>query len=119
VLRVLAMVILSMSAFAASAADESRISGAALAQIQGAYKVRTEAQAAKAAVESLNREVAPAYSPVGVVLELTKAHRKVGAIDRGDLVWFVEVINRGASDLVPVPEGLMWVRARDGIVVQL
>jgi hypothetical protein len=82
-------------------------------------RIRTEAQAANAAIASIDRAKAPAYDPMGVVLQLSKAHRTVASVKRGDVVWLVQVVNRGASDLVPVPECLVWVRSRDGAVAQL
>jgi hypothetical protein len=87
--------------------------------LSDADQIRSEAQAARAAIASLGRTEAPAYYPMGVVLQLSKAHREIGGVSRGDVVWLVQVINRGASDLTPVPEGLVWVRARDGVVARL
>ncbi|MFL6659792.1 MAG: hypothetical protein ACJ8GW_17050 [Massilia sp.] len=52
-------------------------------------------------------------------MELSKAHVDAGLIRRGEPVWLVSVVNAGASDLVPIPDALVWVRASDGLVVHL
>jgi hypothetical protein len=88
-------------------------------QLRDADLIRTGAQAASAAIASIDRAKASTYDPIAVVLQLSKAHRDVGSVKRGEIVWLVQVINRGASDLMPVPECLVWVRARDGAVARL
>lgn len=92
---------------------------AALHEAGDSAKVRSKEAASRAAVEFLARPESASFRPMGMVLALSRAHRQIGDIEERDLVWLVAVINRGASDLTPKPEGLFWVRLRDGSVVGL
>lgn len=81
--------------------------------------IQTEADAQAHAVQALRADKGPGFPRYGRVLDLTRAHGKWGQIDRGEFVWLVSVMSAGSSDLNPVPEALVWVRAKDGAVVFL
>ena len=59
------------------------------------------------------------FQPFGRVLDLSRAHTNVGKIERGQWVWLVSVTNAAESDLNPIPEYLIWVRAKDGVSERL
>ena len=92
---------------------------AAIAALKSSDVVRTEAAAQAVAIHALQRDQSPSYSPYAKVLDLTRAHSQWNQISRGEFVWLVSILNAGSSDLSPVPEALVWVRARDGAVVFL
>ena len=91
----------------------------ALGALRSSDIVRTEATAKAVAIQALQRDQSPSYSPYAKVLDLTRAHKQWSQINRGEFVWLVSILNAGSSDLNPVPEALVWVRARDGAVVFL
>ena len=80
--------------------------------------IRTESAANAAAIASTQKP-SGTYQPYGKVLELTRAHADSGKVKRGDWVWLVSIANSGASDINPIPDYLVWVRAKDGVVIPL
>ena len=111
--------VLAISLLLAISAPSIAAPKVALASLSSTDQVRSETDAKAIAVRSIGAKAGPSYQLYGVVLELSRAHRNMGEIKRGDLVWLISVINAGASDLTPVPEDLIWVRAKDGAVVHL
>jgi hypothetical protein len=114
-LRRLTGLLLLISALNCAAA----VSDVAIQNLSQSNAVRTESEAQKRAVASLPVSKSASVQLFGKVLELSKSHIDAGPIKRGEWVWLVSVINAAASDLNPVPDGLVWVRAEDGIVVRL
>ena len=86
--------------------------------LQKSDLIRTESAANAAAVTSTQKPMG-SYRPYGKVLELTRAHADSGKVKRGDWVWLVSIANSGASDINPIPDFLVWVRAKDGVIITL
>lgn len=78
--------------------------------------VRTEEAAISRALSATRRTGNRYY---GRVIELSRAHADGRDIRHGGWVWVVSIQDSMASDLWPVPNELVWVAAKDGVVVPL
>src|SRR5690348_2472937 len=85
----------------------------------GNLKVPNAKEAERLAIASLKRSPDAAASLYATVLTLTKAHRSIDGINAREWVWLVLVQNAAANDSYPVPDAIVWVRASDGLVVNL
>jgi hypothetical protein len=95
------------------------VSELALRNLPQSSVVRSQPEAQKRATNALATAQSASVQLFGKVLELSRAHVEAGPIKRGEWVWLVAVMNAGASDLNPIPEALVWVRAEDAVVVRL
>jgi hypothetical protein len=90
----------------------------AMLLIHGTDKIQNEASALSAAI-SYGRSSAKA-TLYGEVTSLTKSPVTVkDKLQRGDTIWTVEVMNAAANEIFPIPEGIYWVCAKNGKVVEV
>ena len=116
---VLLSLIFSSVAGTCFAADSSSIEASRKALLLHTEdKIRDEVTARNAAIARC--QISSKATLYAAVTSLTKSPVTVqDRLKRGDTIWAVEVRNQAASDLIPIPDGIYWVRAKDGAVFEM
>jgi hypothetical protein len=112
----LLLLCLSASCFAADSGSIEASRKTLLIHTQDKIQNETSAKSAAIAACPLSAKT----TLYGTVTSLTKSPVTIkDKLERGDSIWVVEVMNSAANDLCPIPDGIYWVRAKDGMVFEV
>lgn len=79
--------------------------------------LRSEEQVREFAVLYAKHRNPSLTSPHVNVIGISRAPSTGGGRFTGEPVWLVEIFNAAVNEIAPMPQELIWIRARDGAVV--